>query len=116
MLRLRMMTVVLLLAVLAGTSPPAAAQVRYKDDEGVTHWVNSRDEVAPKYRPGATGTSQPETKPAAWNPSDPGYWDRKAKDADARREKEQRDADQAAALQRAAAVWERDVTDCVNTA
>lgn len=43
---------------------PAAAQVRYKDDEGVTHFVNSIDEVPERYRRGAVGEPVPETKPS----------------------------------------------------
>ena len=44
----------LILVVLA---PPLAAQIRYQDDEGVMNWVDSMDQVPPKYRSGAVDTS-----------------------------------------------------------
>jgi hypothetical protein len=50
---MRTLIVALLLVLLA---PPLAAQIRYKDDEGVTNWVDSIDEVPEKYRAGAVGT------------------------------------------------------------
>jgi hypothetical protein len=44
-----------LLVLLAGAATPLTAQVRYKDSEGVMHWVNSIDEVPERYRAGAGG-------------------------------------------------------------
>ena len=38
---------------------PGDAQVRYKDADGVTHWVDSIDKVPPQFRPGATGQPSP---------------------------------------------------------
>ena len=46
--------IALLFVVLAS---PLAAQIRYTDDEGVTNWVDSMDQVPPKYRSGAVDTS-----------------------------------------------------------
>jgi hypothetical protein len=43
---------ILAVAVFCST---AVAQVRYKDNEGVMHFVNTLDEVPEKYRAGAVG-------------------------------------------------------------
>jgi hypothetical protein len=47
-------TIGLILVVLAS---PLAAQIRYKDDEGVMNWVDSMDQVPLQYRSGAVDTS-----------------------------------------------------------
>jgi len=47
--------VLIVLVVLLLAPALAAAQVRYKDDEGIWHFVNSIDEVPEKYRKGAVG-------------------------------------------------------------
>jgi len=51
------MKVPLIGVVLVVLACPLAAQVRYKDDEGVINWVDSMDQVPPKYRSGAVDTS-----------------------------------------------------------
>jgi len=65
------------------------AQVRYKDDDGVWHFVNSIDEVPAKYRGAAAGRpvapGSPSPSPATTD------WERKAKEADARRDQEKRE-------------------------
>src|SRR5262245_52700762 len=43
--------------ILVALATPLDAQVRYKDDEGVVNWVDSMDQVPPKYRSGAVDTS-----------------------------------------------------------
>ena len=48
--------------VLAATVP-ADAQIRYKDSAGVWHWVETLEHVPPEYRPGATGSPAPHSKP-----------------------------------------------------
>jgi hypothetical protein len=68
---------------------PADAQIRYKDDEGVTHFVNSIDEVPPKYRAGAVGGPVPAQKPAPSSGTGSGTdWERKAREVDQRAERE----------------------------
>jgi len=49
------MAMAFLLVLLAEAATPLTAQVRYKDSEGVTHWVTSKDEVPEQYRAGAVG-------------------------------------------------------------
>jgi hypothetical protein len=51
------MKVLIIGLVLVVLACPLAAQVRYKDDEGVINWVDSMDQVPPKYRSGAVDTS-----------------------------------------------------------
>ena len=63
-------TGLLLLVILATLADPAAAQIRYKDGAGVWHWVETLDHVPPEYRPGATGSQAPPSKPVP--PARPG--------------------------------------------
>jgi hypothetical protein len=72
-------TALVLVAILAG---PATAQVRYKDDEGVVHFVDSINEVPAKYRAGAVGNPTPKAQPAQPSGID---WEQKVRDADRER-------------------------------
>jgi hypothetical protein len=83
-MKMRYIGAALVLAVFFSFSTPVAAQVRYKDDEGVTHFVDSINDVPPKYRAGALGTQKSPAKTPSYNPSDPNYWNQKAKEADDR--------------------------------
>jgi hypothetical protein len=68
------------LVLLAGAATPLTAQVRYKDSEGVTYWVNSLDEVPQKYRAGATGGPVRPAEPSGID------WEQKNRDAKVQRE------------------------------
>src|SRR5262245_20170438 len=57
MRRIPTMKVLIIGLVLVVLVSPLAAQIRYTDDEGVTNWVDSMDQVPPKYRSGAVDTS-----------------------------------------------------------
>jgi hypothetical protein len=97
--------VALLLAIVAA---PAAAQVRYKDDEGVTHFVDSINDVPEKYRSGAIGGPSPKGQPSGidWNQE----WKRRST------EREQRERSQAAQenVRALTESWERDAKICVD--
>ena len=58
----RLMLIAVLIFILAPVL--VGAQVRYKDDEGTWHWVNSVDEVPQKYRAGAVGGPVPPAQPS----------------------------------------------------
>lgn len=76
-----MKTITVALAVLSAClllASPGGAQVRYKDDEGTMHWVNSIDEVPQEYRAGAVGGPVPKAKPSDID------WDLRAREIDAR--------------------------------
>ena len=51
------MKALIIAMVLVVLASPIAAQIRYTDDEGVTNWVDTMDQVPPKYRAGAVDTS-----------------------------------------------------------
>lgn len=72
------LAVVLTLVLLAGSAAPLLAQVRYKDSDGITHWVDSLDRVPEQYRAGAVGKPSPPAKPAERN------WEKEARDIDKR--------------------------------
>ncbi len=57
----------------------AVAQFRYKDDEGITHFVNSMDQVPEQYRKGAVGGPVPPAKPTGID------WERKAREDERQR-------------------------------
>lgn len=78
-----------LLAVLFGLilAVPAFAQVRYKDAEGVTHFVDSINDVPPQFRAGATGQPSPSPSRAVAPSVD---WDKRAKEAEEALERERR--------------------------
>ena len=96
------MAMAFLLVLLAGAATPIAAQVRYKDSEGVTHWVNSLDEVPPQYRAGAAGKPVVQPPPTESSRID---WEQKAREADERAERATREraADDAQQQQQRAA-------------
>jgi hypothetical protein len=81
----------LLLAILSSGPLIASAQIRYKDAEGVTHWVDSLEMVPEPYRAGAVG--RPTSPPAQPSEADT--------QAEARR-----------LLLQKLTEWERAVSDC----
>jgi hypothetical protein len=85
-------TIPLVLALVASGPVSLSAQVRYKDSEGVTNWVDSIDKVPEQYRAGAVGNS---TAPPRPEPP-PTKEDQRARDTDTRRE--QPDADKSGEL------------------
>lgn len=56
------MRFILAITLCLAIAVPAAAQVRYKDSEGITHWVDSLDQVPKEYRTSVVGA--PPTGPA----------------------------------------------------
>ncbi len=52
----------LVLQAMAPTT--ASAQLRYKDADGVTHWVDSVDKLPPQFRPDAQTAPRPGPAPA----------------------------------------------------
>ncbi len=117
------MLLTLILVLVAGAALPVTAQVRYKDTEGITHWVDSLDQVPDQFRSGAAGKSTPPPPPTSSQGID---WDRKAREIDQRKEQETRAAEKQAEQARAAAeragivgawdsAWERAVRDCAAT-
>src|SRR5712692_7822641 len=92
--RLVTMTAIWALALATALfATPTLAQVRYKDSEGVTHWVNSKDEVPEQYRAGAVGGPVPRAKPSGTD------WEGKAREADRRAERERAQAERGRAQQ-----------------
>ena len=75
----------LALILTAGELESLAAQVIYKDNQGVTHWVDSPDQVPPQYRSQASGSPTPRGKPADW--------EQEFREADKRRQAEQLERD-----------------------
>ena len=92
-----MRTLLPALLIVALLATPGLAQIRYSDDEGVTHWVDSPDQVPERFRVRATGRPTPPPQPAGIN------WEQQSRDlqrqADAERTKRQaQEAEQARQL------------------
>jgi type IV secretory pathway VirB10-like protein len=88
--------IVLLIVITANS---IAAQVRYKDNEGVTHWVNSIDDVPAQFRSSAIGKPVQPTSPSSSPSID---WDQRARELDQQRERERQEADRQDEKDRAA--------------
>src|SRR5262249_46494462 len=85
------------LGLTALLTTPALAQVRYKDDAGEWHMVNSIDEVPQKYRAGASGSA---VKPPPPESAQAINWEQRARVLEAQRV--QRERAQQASDERAA--------------
>lgn len=73
---MRHAVLVALTLLLAAT--PALAQVRYKDAEGTTHWVDTMNEVPAEYRASAVGKPAPSSGPSLpGSPSSVSDWERR---------------------------------------
>jgi len=56
----------IVIPVIAVAASVALAQVRYTDGEGVTHWVDSLDQVPEKSRAGAIGREDTRPRQQPW--------------------------------------------------